>query len=216
MCLAQDDDVVHTLAPDRSDQPFGKPILPRRGRCCRLVPDAHGAQSVRDDGSIDAIPIANEVARRFIPGECLGYLTRNPFRRRMSCYIDPDQVSSVQSEDDEDIEQIETNGRDNEQVPRGDVWRVVTQEGAPSLAWRPPSLDHVFGDARLHDLKPELEQFAVDARCPQSGFSMLIRLISARRSFSICGRPAAANDFSRGLASPGAASICGYAHKQVI
>jgi len=25
-------------------------------------------------------------------------------------------------------------------------------------------LDHVFGDARLRDLKPELEQFAVDAR----------------------------------------------------
>jgi hypothetical protein len=26
------------------------------------------------------------------------------------------------------------------------------------------SLDHVLGDARLRDLKPELEQFAVDAR----------------------------------------------------
>jgi hypothetical protein len=26
MCLAQDDDVVQTLAPDRSDQPFGKPF----------------------------------------------------------------------------------------------------------------------------------------------------------------------------------------------
>jgi len=29
MCLAQDDDVVHTLTPDRSDQPFDKAILPR-------------------------------------------------------------------------------------------------------------------------------------------------------------------------------------------
>ncbi len=28
MRLAQDNDVVHTLAPDRSDQPFGKAILP--------------------------------------------------------------------------------------------------------------------------------------------------------------------------------------------
>jgi hypothetical protein len=32
MHLAQDNDVVHTLTPDRSDQPFGKAILPRRGR----------------------------------------------------------------------------------------------------------------------------------------------------------------------------------------
>src|ERR1700738_4550492 len=47
MRLAQDNDVVHTLTPDRSDQAFGKAILPRRGRCGRLVPDAHGAQSGR-------------------------------------------------------------------------------------------------------------------------------------------------------------------------
>ena len=32
--------MVHALAPDRSDQRFGKAILPRRSRCSRLVPDA--------------------------------------------------------------------------------------------------------------------------------------------------------------------------------
>src|ERR1700716_4079005 len=39
MRLAQDNDVVHTFTPDRSDQPFGKAILPRRGWCGRSVPD---------------------------------------------------------------------------------------------------------------------------------------------------------------------------------
>ena len=29
MRLALDNDVVHTVTPDRSDQPFGKAILPR-------------------------------------------------------------------------------------------------------------------------------------------------------------------------------------------
>src|SRR3984893_852650 len=53
MRLAQDDEMVNTLAPDRSDQPFGKAVLPRRGWCSRLVPDAHGAQSARDDSAID-------------------------------------------------------------------------------------------------------------------------------------------------------------------
>ena len=43
---------------------------------------------------------------------------------------------------------------------------AFTQEGPPSLAGRPPPFDHVLGDARLRDLKPELEQFAVDAWCP--------------------------------------------------
>ena len=72
MRLAQDNDVVHTLTPDRSDQPFGKAILPRRGWCSRLVPDAHGAQSACDDGAVDPISIVNEIAlklwaRRAVP-----------------------------------------------------------------------------------------------------------------------------------------------------
>src|ERR1700680_2173266 len=53
----------------------------------------------------------------------------------------------------------------------GNVWRVVMQEGPPSLAGRPPPFDHVLGDARLRDLKPEFEQFAVDAwRAPKRIF----------------------------------------------
>jgi hypothetical protein len=67
MHLAQGNDVVRTLTPDRSDQPFGKAILPGRGWRGRLVPDAHGAQSACDDVAIDPIPIADEVARSFIP-----------------------------------------------------------------------------------------------------------------------------------------------------
>src|SRR6202021_4082217 len=81
MCLAQDNDVVQTLAPDRSDQPFGKAILPGRGWCGRLVADAHGAQSARDDAAIDPVAIADEVMRSLIPVECLRYLMCNPFGR---------------------------------------------------------------------------------------------------------------------------------------
>jgi hypothetical protein len=36
MRLAQDDEMVNALAPDRSDQPFGKAVLPRRGWRSRL------------------------------------------------------------------------------------------------------------------------------------------------------------------------------------
>src|ERR1700676_334323 len=45
------------------------------------------------------------------------------------------------------------------------------QEGPPSLAGRLPPFDRVLGDARLRGLKPELEQFAVDAgRAPKRIF----------------------------------------------
>src|SRR5271163_3818541 len=105
MGLAQDDKMVHTLAPDRSDQSFGEAVLPRRGCCSRLVPDTHGTQSARDDGAIDPVSIANEVLRGVIPRKCLCYLARNPFCRRVCCDVDPDEVSAVQTHNDEGIEQ---------------------------------------------------------------------------------------------------------------
>src|SRR6202051_1944590 len=99
MCLAEDNDVVQALAPDRSDQPFGKAVLPGRGWRGRLVPDAHGAQSACDDAAIDPIPIADEVTRSLIPRKCLRYLTCNPFCRGICCDVDPDHVSAVEPDD---------------------------------------------------------------------------------------------------------------------
>src|SRR6202165_3306589 len=171
MCLAEGNDVVQALAPDRSEQRCGKAILPRRGRCGRLVPDAHGAQSARDDAAIDPVAIADEVVRSLIPRKRLRDLTCNPFGRRICGDVDPDEVSAIEPDDDEGIEQVETDSWNNKQVHGGNVWRVFMQEGPPSLAGRPPPFDHVLGDARLRDLKPELEQFAVDAwRTPKRIF----------------------------------------------
>jgi len=161
MHLAQDNDVIHTLASDRSDQPFGKAILPRRSWCSRLVSDAHGAQPACDDGAIDPVAIADKVVRSLIPRKGLRYLTCNPFGRRICCDVDPDEISAVQSNDDEGIEQVETDRWNNEQVHGGNIWGMIAQEGPPSLAGRSPSFAHVLGNARLRDLKPELEQFAV-------------------------------------------------------
>src|SRR5271170_4742390 len=157
--------MIDALAPDRSDQSFGKAILPRRGWCSRLVPDAHGAQSACDYGAVDAISVTDQVLWILIPGECIGNLTRDPFCRWICCDIDPNELSAVQPNDDEGIEQVEANGRDNEQIHGGDVRRVITQKSTPSLARRSTPLDHVLGNARLGDFKPELEQFAMNARC---------------------------------------------------
>lgn len=125
MCLAQDNDVVHTLTPDRSDHPFNEAILPGRGRCGRPVPDARRAQSACDDGAIDPIPISDEIVWSFIPRKSLRYLTGNP----------------LEVDNDESIKQVEANGRYNEQIHGGNVWCVVAHEGVPSLVWKPASLN---------------------------------------------------------------------------
>src|SRR5258705_11104563 len=98
------------------------------------------------------------------PRKCLCDLRCDPFRGRMWCDVDPDKVSALQSNDHEDIEQVEANGRGNEQVHGGDVRRMVTQEGAPSRGRRTASLDHRLREAGLSDLKSELAQLAIDAR----------------------------------------------------
>jgi hypothetical protein len=67
--LAQHDDMVRARASDRSDQPFGEAILPRRAWGDGLVTDAHGSQSVRDGGAVDPIPITDQVTRSLIPRE---------------------------------------------------------------------------------------------------------------------------------------------------
>src|SRR5664280_181915 len=100
MLLAQDNDVVQTLAPDRSDQPFGKAVLPRRGRCSWLVSNTHGTQSARDDSAVDSIPISDHKARSVIPRKSLSDLTCNPLRRRIGCDADPDNISAIKPYDD--------------------------------------------------------------------------------------------------------------------
>src|ERR1700740_3679197 len=112
MRLAQDNDVVQTFTPDRSDQPFGKSILPGRRWRNGPIPDAHGAQSARDNTAIDPVPIADEGVRSLIPRKRLGYLTCNPFRRQICCDVDPGEVSAVYPNNDECIQEAETDRRD--------------------------------------------------------------------------------------------------------
>ena len=92
MRLAEDNDMVQALTPDRSDQPFGKAILP--GRCWRdrLVSDAHGTQSACDNGTVDPIAVPDHVARSTVPRKSLGYLTRDPLRRPVARDVDPDDL----------------------------------------------------------------------------------------------------------------------------
>src|SRR5437870_13606965 len=106
--------MVDALASDRSDQSFSEAVLPRRAWSDRFVADAHGSQSVLDDGAVNLIAIADQVARGLIPRECLCDLARDPIGGRMRCDVDPDEISARQSHDDEGIEHVEAKGRGNE------------------------------------------------------------------------------------------------------
>src|SRR6266403_568621 len=110
------------------------------------------------------IAIPDHIAWSLIPRKGLGDLTRDPLRCRVGCHVDPDEISAIKPYDDEAIQQLEAEAGHHKKVHGGNVWRVVSQKGLPALARRPTALDHVLSDARLRDLKPKLEQFAVNAR----------------------------------------------------
>ena len=93
-----------------------KPFCQGEAGAVGFVPDAHRAQSAFDNTAIDPVPIADEVVRSLIPRKRLGYLTGNPFRRRICCDVDPGEVSAVYPNNDESIEEAETDRRDDEEV----------------------------------------------------------------------------------------------------
>ena len=104
--------MIYTLAPDRSDQPFGNAVLPRRGWCNRFVPNAQGSQAACDDRAIDPIAITDYVARSTVPRKRLGDLMCKPLRHRVVCDVNPDKISAIKPYNHEAVEHSEANGRD--------------------------------------------------------------------------------------------------------
>ncbi len=76
----------------------------------------------------------------------------------MGRYVDVQEVPSIVLDDEPDIEQLESNGRDDEEVHRGDHVSVVSQERGPALSLgviRPP-LWQVARHRRQRNPEPSL------------------------------------------------------------
>ena len=112
--------------------------------------------------------VADEVGRSGIPWECLNDLLRQPFGRRMPGHGEPKQLAMPVTDDYECKQAFECHRVDYAQIDRCDRIGMVAQKRSPGLRRRPAMADHIFGDRRLGDLKPKLEQFTVDAgRTPE-------------------------------------------------
>ena len=91
----------------------------------RFVPDAHRADAVPYDRAKDAISVADQIAWRSVPRECLRDLAGNPIGRWAVRHGNVDQLAAIQSNDNESIKQLEGKRRDHEQVHRRDLGRIV-------------------------------------------------------------------------------------------
>src|ERR1017187_6325066 len=67
--LTEYDHVVQALPADRADEPLNVSVLPGRSERNRPISNAHGAETLHEDGSIRGVPIPNEVSRRMVHGK---------------------------------------------------------------------------------------------------------------------------------------------------
>src|ERR1019366_3568539 len=197
MCLAQNNNVVQALAPDRSDQPFGKAILPRRGWCNWLVPNAHGAQSTCDNGAINAIPVSDHVAGA--PSQGNASVIWRATHSAVGFLVTLIQTRSLRSS------WTTTNAESRSKPIVGTTNKSIA---AMSGAWLRRKVSHPRpgGPRRLTmylatlgcaTSNPSLRTSPWRRGAPHRGFSMLICRINARSPASICGRPPKDRDFQR-------------------
>src|SRR6266550_5008004 len=97
--LAKHHDMVEAIPSEGSDQRFRTSILPWRLYCNRSIANTHRLQPADNGVAIDAITVANDVARRPLPSVGLGQLAGNPFCRRMCRNAHPQKLATTMLQD---------------------------------------------------------------------------------------------------------------------
>ena len=100
MPLAEDQDMIQTVAPDRPDQALSIWILPRRPRGYRVVANSHRPDSPCKGFPVSAIIVAHQIGRCRVPRECLHDLLRQPLRRRVPGHRESKQLSPAVTDDE--------------------------------------------------------------------------------------------------------------------
>ena len=84
MLLVQHDDIVEALSADSADQPLNERILPRRLWSRDDFSDAHVLDASAEVHAVDAVPVSDQEARRFVIRKGLDDLLGRPARSWMS------------------------------------------------------------------------------------------------------------------------------------
>ena len=166
--LIEDDDVIETFAPDRTDDAFHISVLPWRSRRCDGFLDRHRPNTISEGLTARRIAVSQQKARRRIPGEGLGDLARQPDLCWVLGDFEMDDFSPLMAEDHQGIEKPKPSRYDNEHVDGGSVVPVIVQERSPGRGGDLGSPRQLSADRGLTHVEAELEQLAMDAgRAPK-------------------------------------------------
>jgi hypothetical protein len=152
-CLVEDDHMIQTFAAKRANHAFHESSLPRRARSRKDFLDPHGFHILPKLSSENAVAIPQQVPRDLLKGESLPQLLRGQLRRGMRGDVEVHNAPSVVSQHQEHVQDLETEGRDREEIDGHHGLEVIFQEDSPSLRRRPSMADHILTHARLPDIE---------------------------------------------------------------
>jgi hypothetical protein len=197
--IAEDENVIQALAPDRADEPFREGILPRALRRRKHLLDPHALQAAPKWLTVDAIAVAEEIGRRGLVWKGIHDLLSGPGGRGMLGHVEVNDTPAMVREHDENEEDAQARGGDGEEIDRNT--RHVCDGGKRRFGSRRETV-------RSATSMPSLRSSPWILGAPQRGLAMAILLTSAVIAASTGGRPARGRPESvaRSGGSGGAAS----------
>src|SRR4051812_47468582 len=99
--------MIDTLPSDRTNQPFRISVLPRRSGRGRSISDAHGANTPKEYLAIGPIAVTHQVFWTRLPSAGFSELPCNPFRGRIPCSPQPQNLASVMPQYEQTVQKPE-------------------------------------------------------------------------------------------------------------
>ena len=161
--LTEDEHMIQTLAPDRTDEALREGILPRAVRRREDFLDPQALHAVPKLLAVDLVAVAEEVGRRGVIREGVDDLLGGPVGGGMLGHVEVDDAPTMVGEHDENEEDAEPSGGDGEEVDGDEVPDMIGQERPPGLRGRGAPLREQAGDGALGDVDAELEELAMDS-----------------------------------------------------
>jgi len=135
MPLVEHHDVIEAFPSNRPDDALSEGILPGRSRGDEDLAHPQAFHPPDEHIAVDLVPVAEQVLGCCLFQEALDQLVSGPGGGGVVGGVDMDEFSTVVSKDQESEEQVEGQGRNDEEIEGDYVANMCLQEGAPRRGW---------------------------------------------------------------------------------
>src|SRR5262245_13153891 len=161
--VTDDDHMIQALATNASNHPLHIAVLPRTSRCDTNLLDAHSFNPRPEAFTVDSVAVADHEPRSTVFWKRFDDLLCSPNRRRILRHIEVDHAATIVRQDDEDIQNSQLNRCDRKEIDGYHLPDMISKERHPRLRGF-PVFGHQSRNGSLRNLKPEFQQFSMNAR----------------------------------------------------